>query len=62
VTNPDEVVAHLRLTGDAAKTASRKPKDKVGLADFVVREWTDAASVPPYVDELIDLIQRSRVA
>jgi energy-coupling factor transporter ATP-binding protein EcfA2 len=59
---PDEVVAHLGLTEDAAKTASRKLKDKVTLADFVVREWTGAASVPPYVDELIDLIQRSRVA
>jgi hypothetical protein len=56
------IIAHRGLTGDDAKTALRKLKDKVTLAEFVVREWDDTATVPPYVDELIGLIQRSRVA
>ena len=57
---PDEVVAHLKWTGDQAKTAQRKLKDKVTLAELVVEAWNDAAVIPAYVDTLLDLIERSR--
>ncbi len=57
---PDEIVAHLKWTGDRAKTARRKLKDKVTLAGLVVEAWTDKAVIPTYVDTLLDLIERSR--
>ncbi len=58
---PEEVVKHLNLTGDAAKKATRKLKDKVTLAEIVVAEWTKKAKVPAYVDELAKLVERGRV-
>jgi hypothetical protein len=58
----DEIVDHLGLQGDAAKTARRKLQDKVGLAELVVEEWTADAQVPAYVDTLRGLVRRSRLA
>jgi hypothetical protein len=59
---PEEIVTHLKLTEPEAKTAIRKLKDKVSLAEAVDNCWTDDAIWPPYVDDLVDLIERSRVA
>ena len=58
----DEIADHLNLVGDEAKTAKRKLKDKVGLAELVAEEWSDGAEIPPYLDTLLDLIERSRLA
>ena len=58
---PDEVVAHLKLGGEAAEKARRKLKDKVTLAGIVVGEWTKEAVVPSYVDELVKMVGRSRL-
>jgi hypothetical protein len=57
---PEQIVAHLGLSGDTAKAALRKLKDKVKLAELVSKEWKDDAQVPPYVDVIIDLIERSK--
>lgn len=57
---PEQIVAHLGLSGDTAKAAHRKLKDKVKLAELVAKEWTDDVQVPPYVDAIIDLIERSK--
>jgi hypothetical protein len=58
---PEEVVKHLNLDGKAAKTATRKLKDKVTLAEIVAGEWTKEAVVPSYVDELVKMVERSRL-
>lgn len=58
----EEILAHLKLDPDETKTANRKLKDKVGLAELVVDEWTDDAQIPTHIDELLDLIDRSRLA
>ena len=57
---PEQIVAHLGLSGEPAKAALRKLKDKVKLAELVSKEWRDDAQVPPYVDAIIDLIERSK--
>jgi len=57
---PNEVLAHLGLSGDEAIRARRKLMDKVGLADAVSSKWNDRAAPPDYVDGLLDLIVRSR--
>jgi hypothetical protein len=36
-------------------------KDKVTLAGIVADEWTREAAVPPYVDELVKMVERSRL-
>jgi energy-coupling factor transporter ATP-binding protein EcfA2 len=58
----EEIVEHLGLKDEEAKTAKRKLQDKVGLAELVAEEWTAAAEVPPYIDELLELINRSRLS
>jgi hypothetical protein len=58
----DEVLEHLGLDAESAKVAARKLRDKVALAKAVTDEWTSDAVVPAYVDELLDLIGRSRLA
>lgn len=57
---PNEVVAHLGLSGDEAIRVRRKLMDKVGLADAIASEWNVHAKPPDYVDSLLDLIVRSR--
>jgi len=57
---PEQVVAHLGLTGDVAKTASRKLRDKVKLAQLVASEWGEDGQLPPYVDAIVSLIERSK--
>ncbi|MFL6446783.1 MAG: hypothetical protein ACJ746_03755 [Bryobacteraceae bacterium] len=58
----EEIVEHLGLEDEEAKTARRKLKNKVGLAEIVVEEWTAAAQVPSYIDALLNLIKRSRLS
>lgn len=58
----EQIVSHLALSGTDAKKALRKLKDKVSLAEAVVAEWTADAVVPIYVEELIRVIERSRLA
>ncbi|XXT21523.1 AAA family ATPase [Sorangium sp. So ce429] len=57
----EEIVAHLGLVGDDEVRVRRKLMDKVGLAELVASEWSDEASVPEYVDSLLELIRRSKV-
>jgi hypothetical protein len=57
-----QIVAHLGLTADEAKTTTRKLKDKVSLAELVAEHWPDDAQIPAYVDELLELIERSRLS
>ena len=59
---PDEVIAHLRLTGDEATKALRKLKDKVTLAELVVAEWKETSQAPNYCEELVKFVERSRLA
>lgn len=56
----DEVIAHLNWKDDEAKRGRRKLGDKMGLAEIVAKEWMATATVPTYVDTLIELIERSR--
>ncbi len=58
---PDEVVKHLKLDGQEAKTAKRKLKDKVTLAEIVADQWFKWAKVPSYVDELAKIVERARL-
>lgn len=58
----EQIVAHLGMGANEAKTASRKLSDKVSLAELVAEEWSADAQIPAYVDELLDLITRSRLA
>jgi energy-coupling factor transporter ATP-binding protein EcfA2 len=58
---PEEVVKHLNLDAKAAKRVTRKLKDKVTLAEIVAGEWTKEAVVPSYVDELVKMVERSRL-
>ncbi len=59
---PEEIVAHLKLAEPETKTALRKLRDKVSLAEAVDKRWADDATWPPYIEELVSLIERSRVA
>ena len=58
----DEVVDHLKLDGDAAKAAKRKLQDKVGLAELIAEAASEDAQIPTYVDAILELIERSRLA
>jgi hypothetical protein len=59
---PDEILEHLHFDEASAKTARRKLIDKVKLAEIVVENWTQNATIPAYVGKLLDLIRRSRLA
>lgn len=56
----EEIVAHLKLSPGEAKTALGKLQDKVTLAERVIAESSISSAVPNYVDDLLDLIERSR--
>jgi hypothetical protein len=58
----EEVVDQLNLEGDEGRKAKRKLQDKVGLAELMMGGWTNATQIPAYVDALLDLIERSRLA
>jgi predicted ATPase len=62
---PDEVVAHLSLTGDLAEKALRKLRHKVGLAAEVLASLDEQGKPltprPAYVDALFKFIEKSRV-
>jgi hypothetical protein len=58
----DEIVDHLKLDGEEAKAAKRKLQDKVGLAELVAKDLSAGAQVPPYIDTILELIERSRLA
>jgi hypothetical protein len=58
---PEEVIKHLNLDAKAAKTAARKLKDKVTLAEIVASDWTSEAVAPSYVNQLVKIVERSRL-
>jgi predicted ATP-dependent endonuclease of OLD family len=59
---PEEVITHLKLNETEAKKVRRKLNDKVKLAETVVAQWTNDATVPDYIDQIVSLIDRSRLA
>lgn len=58
----EEIITHLGLGEDEARTTGRKLRDKVALAKLVTEAWTAIARIPDYVDDLLDLITKSRLA
>jgi predicted ATPase len=61
---PQEVIDHLKLTGNDAKKAVAKLKDKVELAHRIIGLTSDKnlLTPPPYMEsDIIPLIQQSRL-